>query len=249
MSLNRALSPRVILLDIENGPNVVYTWGKYEQNAIKKIRGWELLCFAYKELGRGKVKCVARPDFNDKSDKSLVRAAWGILDGADVVITQNGDRHDLPKLRAKFVEHGLPPPTPFKSIDTKKIFKSQFSFYSNSLNDVSQELSLGEKLDTGGFELWEGCMAGDPKSWAKMKRYNCHDVVLLEAAYERVKAWAPSHPNLALYEDRPGCPVCSSLKIQRRGFHVMKLRRSARFQCQSCSTWFSRPFGFAEGAA
>lgn len=237
------MAPKIILLDIENSPNIVYTWGKYEQNAIKKIRGWELLCFAYKELGRGKVKCVARPDFKDASDKSLVQEAWKVLDGADVVITQNGDRHDLPKLRAKFLQHGLPPTRPFKSIDTKKIAKANFGFYSNSLNDIAQELGLGEKLDTGGFDLWEACMAGDAKAWAKMRRYNCHDVTLLESAYNAVKAWHPTHPNVALIDlggTNLDCPVCSSENVQRRGYQVLRTRRAARLHCQDCGHWFSR---------
>ena len=37
---------------------------------------WELLSFAYKELGRGPTKCIARPDFRDKTDCALTRAAW-----------------------------------------------------------------------------------------------------------------------------------------------------------------------------
>jgi DNA polymerase elongation subunit (family B) len=238
--MHRALSPKVIVLDIETSPNIVYTWGKYEQNAIDQVKGWELLSFAYKELGAGKVKCVARPDFKDKTDKAITRAAWVILEGADVIITQNGDRFDLPKLRAKFAQYNLPPCRPFKSVDTKKIAKSHFGFFSNSLNDIARDLSIGQKMQTGGFELWKGCMAGDAKAWAKMRRYNSWDVVLLEKVYERLKAWHPSHPNLALYEDRPGCPVCSSLKVHRKGYRVNQVRKALRYQCQDCSHWFAR---------
>lgn len=245
----RAQSPVTLLIDIETSPNIGYTWGKYDQTVIKPIRGWELLSFAYKELEKNPVRCIARPDFKDKTDKSLARAIWTILDGADIVIAQNGDRFDLPKLRAKFVQHGLPPVRPFKTIDTKKIAKSQFGFYSNSLNDIARDLGLGEKLETGGFELWEGCIAGDPAAWRKMRRYNSHDVTLLEAVYLKLRNWHPSHPNMALFEDRPGCPVCSSIRVQRRGFNIMKLRRNARYHCQSCGHWFARPFGFAEDAA
>ena len=242
-------SPKIILLDIETSPNVIYAWGKYEQNAIDQLKGWELLSFAWKELGKGKTECMARPDFKDTTDEKLTREIWKIVDSADVVITQNGDRFDLPKLRAKFVAYKLPPPTPSKQIDVKKIAKAYFGFFSNSLNDIARDLGLGAKLDTGGWELWKKCIAGDPVAWDKMRRYNKHDVVLLEKVYLRLKAWYPNHPNFALFSgegDNPECPVCESLRVQRRGYNVMKVRRSARYQCQKCGHWFSIALSKAE---
>lgn len=236
-------SNRVTLLDIETSPIIGYTWGKFDQTVIKPIRGWELLSVAYKELGAGKVTCIARPDYRDKTDKSLVKDVWKVLDESSAVIAHNGDRFDIAKLRAKFVAHGLPPTRPFKQIDTKKIAKAHFGFYSNSLNDIARDLGLGEKIQTGGFELWEGCMAGDAKAWAKMRRYNSHDVTLLERVYLKLRAWHPTHPNLAL-EDITGtiadCPVCTSTNVQRRGYRVLQLRRAARLQCQDCRHWFHR---------
>jgi hypothetical protein len=236
---SRPFAPRVVLIDIETCPNLGYSWGKYDQTIIKPVRHWELLSFAYKELGRQPTRCIARPDFRDKTDKSLTAAIWTVLDEADVIIAHNGDRFDVVKLRAKFVQHGLAPTRPFKTIDTKKIAKAQFGFYSNSLNDIAHELGIGRKIETGGFELWERCMAGDPAAWRKMVAYNKHDVVLLERVYERLKSWQPNHPNLALYENRPGCPVCSSLRVQQRGWRVNLTRKTARFQCQDCGHWFA----------
>lgn len=235
--------PAIYLIDIETSPNIGYTWGKFDQTVIKPIRGWELLSFAYKKLGKGKVKVIARPDFRDKTDKTLVKEVWKILDDCAAVIAHNGDRFDVAKMRAKFVQHGLPPTRPFKQIDTKKLAKANFNFYSNSLNDIARELGLGEKIQTGGFELWEGCIAGDQKSWAKMKRYNAHDVTLLERVYLKLRAWHPTHPNIALLDITGSirdCPVCSSEKVQRRGYQVLRLRRAARLHCQDCGHWFSR---------
>lgn len=237
--VSRPFAPRVVLIDIETSPNRGYTWGKYEQDVIRIDRGWQLLCFAYKELGKAGTRVVARPDFRDKSDRSLVKAAWKVLNDADVVIGHNIDGFDNRKLRAKFVEHGFAPPKTYKTIDTLKIARGQFAFTSNKLGDLAQTLRLGRKLRTGGVDLWFDCMEGDPKAWDRMRRYNAQDVVLLERVYEQLKSWYPSHPNLALYEDRPGCPVCSSLKVQRRGAQVLRARKVARFHCQGCGHWFT----------
>lgn len=233
-------APRIILLDIETSPNLGWTWQKYEQNVLRFDKEWELLSFAWKELRSRTTDCVSRQDF--PNEYNLVLAAWEVLDAADIVIGHNIDRFDNKKLRAKFVEHGLAPPKPYKTIDTLKIARSQFAFNSNSLNDLAFTLKLGRKVHTGGIDLWFGCMAGDAKSWRKMIAYNKHDVVLLEKVYQRLKTWYPNHPNLALYSDKPkpGCPVCQSLRVQSRGTQVLQQRIAQRYQCQGCGHWFHR---------
>jgi hypothetical protein len=228
------------LLDIETSPNLSWHWGgKFEQNIIRFKQEWQLLSFAYKELGRGTTQCFARPDYRDKTDRALTRAAWGILNSADVIIGHNVDKFDHKKLRAKFLEHGLAPPRTCKTIDTLKIARSQFAFNSNSLNDLAQTLRLGRKVKTGGVDLWFSCMDGVKSAWAKMIRYNKHDVDLLEKVYERLKAWYPNHPNLSLWESIPGCPVCMSLRVQRRGYRMNVARKLPRYQCQDCGGWFA----------
>jgi DNA polymerase elongation subunit (family B) len=230
--------PRVLLIDIETSPNLGYTWSKWKQNVIAFKQEWELLSFAFKEVGSKKIEAYSRQDFPTEGE--LVLAAWEVLDGADVLIGHNIDQFDNKKLRAKFVEHSLPPPSPYKTVDTKKIAKSQFAFNGNSLNDLAFTLKLGKKASTGGIDLWFGCMNGDAKSWKRMIDYNKQDVLLLEKVYERLKTWYPHHPNLALLANKPGCPVCGSSRVQRRGYNVLKTRREGRLHCQACGHWFSR---------
>ncbi len=241
-------SPRVLLIDIETFPNVGYTWGKYEQNVLHFVREWELASFAWKELGRGKVQAIARPDFKDGTDATIVKAVRKIVDQADVLIGHNVDRFDSPMLRSKFAQQEMPP-TNYRTIDTRKIARSQFRFNSNKLDDLARTLNIGRKMPTGGFDLWLKCMAGDPTAWRQMVRYNKWDVVLLEKVYQRLRAWYPQHVNFALYSgegDKPECPICESTKVQRRGYRVMTVRRAARLQCQKCGHWFSRALSRVE---
>lgn len=227
------------MFDIETSPNVGYTWGKWEQNVIEFKKQWELLSVAYKWLGEKQVSCVARPHFKDVTERSIVQALWKLFDEADVIVAHNGDSFDIKKSKAKFVEHGMLPPSTYKTVDTKKIAKSQFNFNSNSLNDLGQVLKLGKKLETGGFQMWLDCIAGNKKAWSKMIAYNKQDVVLLEKVYLRLRAWQSSHPNISLLEDTEGCPVCTSAKTQRRGFSICQKTKKQRFQCQDCGHWFS----------
>ncbi len=237
---------KIYLIDIETSPNLSWTWGKWDQNVLRFKEEWKLLSFAYKELGKHPTRCLAQ---SDMTEKELVKAAWKVLDSADVLIGHNVDKFDNKKLRAKFLEYGLTPPKTYKTIDTLKIARSQFAFNSNSLNDLAGTLKLGKKIKTGGIDLWFSCMAGDLKAWSRMIAYNKQDVILLEKVYQCLKAWYPGHPNLALFEDRPGCPVCLSLKVQRRGVHVLKARKSPRYHCQDCGHWFSGNHKVCEGKA
>lgn len=230
---------RILFYDIETSPNISYTWGKWEQNVIAFKKEWELLSFAYKWEGSNQVHCLNRTAFKDKTDRSLTKALWMLFNEADILVAHNGKQFDDKKARAKFIEHGLQPPAPSKSIDTKQIAKSQFMFNSNSLDDLGQLLGLGRKVSTGGFDLWLGCMKGDKKSWAKMSKYNKQDVILLEKVYLKLRAWHTTHPNLSAYLDREGCPACSSQNTQRRGTAVAAKKKRQRHQCQDCGHWFT----------
>lgn len=235
-----ANKPKILLYDIETSPNLGFIWGKYEQNVIEFKKQWELLSFAYKWLGEDTVHCLARPHYKDKTEVSLVKDIWELFDEADVLVAHNGNAFDYKKCKAKFIEHGLKPPSLSKTVDTKLIARQAFNFNSNSLNDLGQTLKLGKKLETGGFQLWLDCMAGKKKAWKQMIAYNKQDVILLEKVYLKLRAWAPNHPNLAMMQDRAGCPACGSEKTFKRGFIVLVSQKKQRHQCQDCGHWFSR---------
>ena len=225
--------PKVLFFDIETSPNLGYTWEKYEQNVISFKKEWTLLAFAYKWLGGSEVQCASRRKF---SEKELVKSLWQLFDAADILVAHNGNSFDIKKVKAKFVQYGLKPPSPFKSIDTKVIAARQFKFNSNSLNDLAKLLKLGSKIDTGGFDLWIKCMAGDKEAFLAMEKYNRHDVVLLEKVYEKLKAWNPNPPKVV--EDRGQCPACESTRTQMRGTQISGKGRVERLQCQDCGKWF-----------
>src|SRR5690606_40576567 len=128
-------------------------------------------------------------------------------------------RFDLPRLNTEFVMMGLTPPAPYRSIDLLKVVRQNFQFTSNKLAYVSEQLGLTGKVKHEGHELWIKCMAGDPKAWAKMKKYNVQDVRLLEELYEKPKPWIKAHPNWGLYSDTQDtvCPTCGSADLAGRG--------------------------------
>lgn len=235
--------PRILLYDIETAPNLAYVWGKWEQDVVAFKQEWYMITFAWKWLGEKQTHVLSLPDFKtykkDKTDDSeLVTELWKLFNEADVVIAHNGNSFDQKKSNARFLFNNLQPPTPYKQIDTKLVAKRYFNLNSNSLNDLGQYLKLGEKLKTGGFDLWLGCMSGDKKSWKTMCDYNKQDVILLESVYLKLRSWDNQHPNLALMNgDIHGCPNCQSLNIQKRGSSFSRTGRYQRWQCLDCAKW------------
>lgn len=224
---------KTLLFDIETTPIISYNWGIFDQNAIEVVKDWELLSVAYKWLGDSQVHCLTRK--GEKTDKKLTRQLWNLLDSADVVIAHNGKQFDVKKSCAKFLEHGLRPPTPYRVVDTLELAKRQFRFTSNRLNDLGKLMGLGEKIKTD-FDLWKGCMNNDASSWALMEKYNKKDVELLEKVYLRLRPWDTKHPNLASHGIEE-CPKCQSHRIQKRGFTIHLAVQYQRLQCQDCGGW------------
>lgn len=239
------MHPQIAFLDIENAPNLGWTWDKFEQNVIAFKTPWFMLSYAVKWKGEKKIHVRALCDYPDykkdkENDKSLVEDLRDVFDRADIIIAHNGDRFDIRKSNARFIANGLLPPSTYKTIDTLKIARRYFKFTSNSLNELAATLDCGAKLPNEGFHLWKSCMEGDPAAWVKMKKYNAHDIVLLEKVYARLAPWHKSHPDITLYgekSDRPHCPACASDKMQRRGFEILLKRRRYRYQCQDCGKW------------
>lgn len=237
---------KVLLIDIETAPNLGWTWGKYEQNVIKFEQESYMLCFTAKWLDSDKIITVGLDDFKGynplvPSDKELCQKLWDILDAADVVIGHNADKFDIKKINTRFLVNKINPPSPYRTIDTLKLAKKYFSFNSNKLDDLGQTLQLGRKLDTGGFDLWLGCMKGDKKAWDKMKKYNKQDVLLLEKVYMEMRPWMNPHPNIAINISKTACDVCGNDKLQRRGFSYTRQTKYQRLHCTKCGSWKQGP--------
>jgi uncharacterized protein YprB with RNaseH-like and TPR domain len=203
-----------------------------------------ILMVSYKWAHERTVKTACLPDFpsykrNKHCDKALCGVLHRLLDQADIVVAHNGDRFDLPKINSRLIINGFSPPSPIKSIDTLKYSRRVFRFDSSKLDNIGRYFSIGRKVPNMGAALWRGCGEGDPKAWRTMRRYGKQDTALLASAYERLKAWAPNHPDLRVYSGKTGCPTCESSNVQRRGITVKLKSKYQRLQCQDCGSWFA----------
>ena len=238
---------KVLLYDLETSPNIGYTWGKWEQNVIQIIKERQIISFAWKWLGDAGVKVLALPDFkeykNDQdNNRPLVVELHNLFNDADVTVGHNVIDFDDRRSNSDFLRHGLKPPPPHKSVDTLRVARSKFDLNSNKLDDLGALLGLGRKVKHPGFEMWEGCLRGDPKSWALMKKYNKGDVVLLEKIYYELRPWMTNHPNMTIPDALDGCPACRSRKLESRGWVYNSIGKKKRYLCLDCNKWCQGEF-------
>lgn len=233
--------PRILTIDIETSPALVYVWGLYKQNiAISQIEEpTRVICFAAKWLDEDRVMFFGEDEL---THREVVQRAFDLLDQADAVITFNGDNFDIPHLNREFIEEGLGRPAPFQSIDLYKVVKKHHRFLSNKLAWITERLELTGKLEHEGFELWRKCLNKDPAGWAVMRAYDCQDVLTTEELYRELLVWIDNHPNMNLFKppsDVPVCPKCEVDALQKRGYRRTKVSVFQRYQCMACGGWSS----------
>jgi len=234
---------KVLLFDIETAPNLAYVWGKWEQDVLSFKEHWYMISFAYKWLGERETFIWSLPDFktykkDPRNDELLCRKLWKLFDEAEIIIAHNGDAFDIKKSNARFLKHGLEPPSPYKTIDTLKVARKYFKLDSNKLDDLGDYFNIGRKLQTGGFNLWLGCIAGEKEAWNKMTEYNKRDVVLLEKVFYKLRGWMVNSPNMNLIQGTIfNCPVCGSEHTHKRGYNMTKVAIYQRWSCLNCGAW------------
>lgn len=224
---------KILYLDIEWKPAVVYTFDMWNANFSpeKIIDDGGLLCFCAHWDGSKDFQFFA--EWIDGSE-GMAKAALDLLSKADAVITYNGDKYDLPKLRGAMVLAGLTPPPPPTSIDLIKVIK-RFGFVMNRLAYVGPLLQAGGKMKHEGFILWRSVCEGDEKAQRRMMKYCIQDVKLLVNLYNRILPFIDNHPHLG--DNKGECGACGSNHVQFRGFRRTKYFKVRRMQCQECGAW------------
>ena len=238
---------RIITLDIETSPILAFVWGLFKQFVgLNQIHtDWSILSFSYKVLGEKRVyhHCTGgRGPKKVRDDAALLKLLWAVLDEADIVIAQNGVKFDCKKINARFLQADMPPPTPYKVVDTMLEARRIAGFTSNKLawlSDVLTSTPKSEHKKFPGFELWTECLADNPAAWAEMKKYNNIDIIATEGVYLKLRPYIVGHPNVAAYNDDadPQCPKCSSKNLQHRGRALTQSGEYTRYQCKSCGGW------------
>lgn len=234
--------PRVLVIDIELSPLLVWSWGLHEQNiALNQVhKDWHLMAVAAKWLDEDKIFYMDQRDKKDMSDdREMCEAVWKLLDEADIVVGQNSKSFDIKKLHARFAIHEMSAPSSYKHQDTLCMARKHFGFTSNKLEYLTSQLNTKyKKLDHGAFpgvSLWTQCLAGNNAAWKEMKIYNIHDVLSTEELYTILRKWDNTIDFSVYREDGKIVCVCGHDKFTKNGFDFQKLGKFQRYKCKKCN--------------
>lgn len=238
MSLAKRLkrSPaRILTIDIERLPGLVTRWDQRGSSFVswKQFKEYpSTLCWAARWLGNvGRDSMMFEAAW--KNRERMVQRSWELFDAADAVVTFNGDRFDIPKLRGDWIKAGLKPPRPYKSIDLYREVK-KFGFLSNSLDHTSQELGLIGKQGQYSEEVAFAAMLGNREAQREMRMYNAADVEVTEQLHERLLGWMPTHPHLGRASEM-SCNQCGSESLTEQPVRYRAVVLTYRmYRCDDC---------------
>lgn len=234
------IKPKILIFDIETAPLHGLFWRVWKENISPNqlLDDWFMLSWVAKWLGDINLQydILTSQEAMDKNDKRIISHLWDMIDQADIIIAHNAKKFDKPKLNSRCLKYDMPPPSPYRIIDTLITAKKQFGQTYNSLNELARFLGFDLKMDTD-FSLWEKSINGEKESLNEMLEYNKGDVEILEDIYLRLRPWMNSHPNVALYypDDEERCHRCGSKFIQwTKDFYYTPTGKYQVYQCENC---------------
>lgn len=241
----RLRKPKILFMDIETSPNLVYVWGCGQNLTVSSnqiVEERKIICISYAWEHEKKINTLAW-DIHRQDDRPLLCKFSSILNKADIVIGHNSDQFDIKWIRGRLLYHNLTPATLITSIDTLKLAKKAFNLNSFSLNYLSQYLNLGSK-NSIQFSDWVDIIRYKKKSaLQKMVRYCEQDVRLLKKVFKKIKPYVTLPVHLYRFDSHvsPVCVSCGSSAIIGNGIRLTKIYAYKRLRCNNCGTSFSGP--------
>jgi hypothetical protein len=229
---------KILTLDIETAPSVVYTWGRFKQNIglNQVVEDGRVLCVAAKWYHQKQVMFWSEHHHGREAMLNGIHAA---LNDAEITVGYNHRSFDLKHLNREFMLAGMTPPSPSKDVDLLTVVRQSAKFESNKLDNVAQRLGIGAKVAHEGFDLWKACMAGDDAAWGRMRTYCKGDVQLTEDLYNELRPWIKGHPHMGVNssDEDITCNRCGSDELERNGTWLANQIRYIRYQCKGCGGW------------
>lgn len=229
---------KILILDIETRPALAYVWRLFDENVglDQLVEPSSILSVGWKWLGKAKFEYAdVWPVRSAIKRRKMLRKIHKAMSQADAVVTFNGNRFDLPKLRGEFLQAGFAPLHKIASVDVIETTK-QMGYTSNKLAHVAPLLGCDDKTDTGGFKLWREYMDGSRAARASMRSYNKQDVLVLEQLYKRVRPYIRTHVHIGA--EAEDCPNCGSTDVsveKTRRTRVMAIDQIRCHNCGACS--------------
>lgn len=238
---------RILLLDVETAPMIVYAWGLWKQNidyCTQVKESWYIINWAAKWIGEEEVMSgLLTPSeittVSNNRDNRIMKELWYLMEEADIIIAHNGVKFDAKKINTRFIVNRINPPTKYKVVDTLLQAKKTLGFSSNRLDAINMDLQLERKKKHEGMNLWIRCMNGEQEALDEMSEYCKQDVIALEDTYLALLPFMSSHPNVNVFDDieEERCSSCGSINIHLTDSkYATGVSRFPIYRCSDCGS-------------
>lgn len=187
-----------------------------------------------------------------KDDSSMLREVTPMLNKADLIVMQNGDRFDVPTLQARLCDLKLPSLKNIITFDTLKASRRSFMRPHHSLDSRSNLYGLGGKLPRD----WDRIIAiaeGDEKALKADIKYNMKDVTDMRSImmrefnyYNLPQRFLNTLKMFNQAEDKPYCIKCAARRQSKFKITAYKEKNKQgisvpRLKCDNCGySWSVR---------
>jgi len=242
---------QILPIDIETAPMESYHWQPktdYIGHTMNK-QCTTIICVSYRDPRNKRLVTISIDPRQPRNDKALCGKLSKLLlwcaEENVILLHQNGDRFDIPKIESRFIYYRLPPLPRMVSIDMYRESK-KFGHDYQGLDYKDKHFNGVGKVEHRGFAMWREIIDTSfplkvrKKSLADMIHYCEGDIVALERDYETHKPYIKIHPNVNLWKGTTHCcPTCGSPKIIYRGKPAFTPTRAyRRMSCKKCLRWF-----------
>lgn len=204
-----------------------------------------VLCIGYKWADDKKPTVISITDFprfgiDPIDDSHVIEDFLKVYNSAELTVTYNGARFDLPYVNAKCLEHGIELPAPVPMIDAYLgIVRGKLALSRKSLLNVAYHLKLSNEKTPVEGRIWRRAGAGHRASIKYIIDHCKADVLVLEEAYMKLRPLLRGHPRVKGWGP---CRYCGASTLQSRGLVLSSDRApKRRHYCTSCGAWETRP--------
>lgn len=203
-----------------------------------------IICAGYKWYGEKKINCINAWDFpkswkkNVNDDRPLLIEISEIIKKADCIVTHNGKRFDWKVLQTRLYVNKMSPLPKIPHIDTRELAKRHLFLFNNRLNTVARSTGI-QKIENGGWPLWEAVLKREKKAMRTMTKYCKGDVKALEAVFKKMLPYITNMPNHNLFR-RDGavcCHACGKFNLVKEGRKKNITKIIQQWRCLDCGSW------------
>jgi hypothetical protein len=236
---------RILILDVERLPGITrqYWWDRADlknryihyEDVVRQPRT-TIVCAKWYDSP----DIIEMAEWDKGGRKKFLKRVHGLMSRADIIVGHNVDNADVPWLFGDlFIEAGLDPLPPIKTVDTLKVLRRQFKSGApfKGLDAFCQIVGIPSKSDRYDREAMERAVTD--KSVPDRERlvaYCSGDVIATQGLYDFLRPYIPNHPSMFV-DGKDRLTVCNRCghdtePIPRR--YVASVLTYSMRRCTSC---------------